>query len=322
MFFFTFSRMRLRTPTKKLKYRIVRMSKPSMKVAIVTGASSGIGYAITKQLAKNNYIVYACARRLEPIEPLVNEFSSDLIKPYKLDISNPKEIVDLREFLRKELVDQKLDVLYNNAGQSCTFPALDVSNDAMEQCFKVNVYGHVNMCRELSSYLINAKGTIVFTGSIAGIVSFPFGSIYSATKASIHAYARGLHLEMKPLGVRVINAITGGVDTNIADTRPLPVDSIYNFSEGKEAFAGRQKMAKNHLPMSADIYAEKLMNDILSSKDPVDVYRGTMATFLGFVAMLVPYCILEFGLIKKFHLSKVFQVLKDKQHNDVYKKDN
>lgn len=288
------------------------MSTSTKKIAIVTGASSGIGYSVTKELAKHNYIIYACARRLEPIEPLVKEFSETIIKPYKLDISNLEEIIAFKEYLAEDLPGQKLDLLYNNAGQSCTFPALDVSDANMQQCFQVNVFGHVNMCRELSKYLINAKGTIVFTGSCAGIISFPFGSIYSATKAAIHAYARGLHLEMKPFGVRVINAVTGGVDTNISDTRALPENSVYKFPEGQESFEGRQRMAKNHHPMSADVYAKKMVGDILSSRDPVDVYRGTMATFLGFVALFVPYCILEFGLIQKFHLTKVFKVLKEK----------
>ena len=297
-----------------------KMSITSRKIAIVTGASSGIGYAITKQLAEHNYIVYACARRLEPIAPLVKEFSADVIKPYKLDISNLDEITAFKAVLATELPGQKLDLLYNNAGQSCTFPALDVSDAAMQQCFQVNVFGHVNMCRELSSFLVIAKGTIVFTGSCAGIVSFPFGSIYSATKAAIHSYARGLHLEMKPFGVRVINVVTGGVDTNIADTRSLPEDSIYRFPEGQAAFEERQSMAKNHRPMSADVYAAKVMQDILSSRDPVDIYRGTMATFLGFVAMLVPYCILDFGLIKKFHLTKGFKVLKEHSASSAAKK--
>ncbi|CCF60230.1 hypothetical protein KAFR_0J01650 [Kazachstania africana CBS 2517] len=287
-------------------------SAPRQKVAVVTGASSGIGYAITRQLAKHNYQVYACARRLEPIETLVDEFSTTLIKPYKLDVSSMEDIIKFKNFLSETLREGKLDVLYNNAGQSCTFPALDVTDAMVEQCFKVNVFGHINMCRELAQFLINAKGTIVFTGSTAGVISFPFGSIYSASKAAIHQYARGLHLELKPFGVRVINAVTGGVSTNIADTRPLPQDSIYNFEEGQEAFKARQLMAKNNRPMSADVYAEKLMNDILSSRDPLDVYRGTMSSILSWVSLIVPYCVLEWGLVKKFKLEKVFAVLKKK----------
>ena len=57
------------------------------KIAVVTGASAGIGYEVTKELAKNGYMVYACARRLEPMEQLTFQFGNDSVKPYKLDIS-------------------------------------------------------------------------------------------------------------------------------------------------------------------------------------------------------------------------------------------
>ncbi|CCK70442.1 acylglycerone-phosphate reductase KNAG_0E01800 [Huiozyma naganishii CBS 8797] len=288
-----------------------------VKSAVVTGASSGIGYALTVELAKHGYEVYACARRLTDLEKLAEKHSDLKIHPYKLDITQPNEVKKFGDYLQSVLItnaesEPKLDLLYNNAGQSCTFPALDVTNDVLEQCFKVNVFGHINMCRELSKYVINAKGTIVFTGSIAGIVTFPFGSIYSSTKAAIHSYARGLHLEMEPFGVRVINAITGGVATDIADTRPLPESSIFNFKEGKEAFACRQKMAANNKPVSAEIYAAQIVEIIQSSRDPVDVYRGTMSSVMYWVSILVPFWLLEFVLAKKFKLDKAFAILKEK----------
>ncbi|CAI4065505.1 hypothetical protein SUVZ_09G0450 [Saccharomyces uvarum] len=283
------------------------------KIAVVTGASGGIGYEVTKELARNGYMVYACARRLEPMEQLSLQFGSDIVKPYKLDISQPEEIVTFAGFLRNTLPDGKLDLLYNNAGQSCTFAAMDATDAVVEQCFKVNVFGHINMCRELTKFLVNGKGTIVFTGSLAGVISFPFGSIYSASKAAIHQYARGLHLELKPFGVRVINAITGGVATDIQDKRPLPETSIYNFPEGRAAFDSRKTMAKDNKPMSAEAYAKQLVGDILSRKDPVDVYRGAWANIMRLVVLFVPYWLLEKGLSKKFKLDKVNNALKLKQ---------
>ncbi|EJS43356.1 ayr1p [Saccharomyces arboricola H-6] len=292
-----------------------QLQSQSKKIAVVTGASGGIGYEVTKELVKNGYVVYACARRLEPMEQLASQLGSDSVKPYKLDIAKPEEIVTFAGFLRTTLPDGKLDLLYNNAGQSCTFAALDATDAVVEQCFKVNVFGHINMCRELSKFLINAKGTIVFTGSLAGVVSFPFGSIYSASKAAIHQYARGLHLELKPFGVRVINVITGGVATDIADKRPLPENSIYDFPEGKEAFNSRKTMAKDNHPMPADAYARQLVQDILSSRDPVDVYRGTFVNVMRFIVLFVPYWLLEKGLSKKFKLDKVNDALKLKQKN-------
>lgn len=285
----------------------------SKKIAVVTGASSGIGYAITKELAAHGYKVYACARRIEPMEALRKEFEPGVVIPYHLDVTQEKEILELKSKLASELPYRKLDLLYNNAGQSCTFPATDVTNDMVEQCFKVNVFSHVNMCRELSQFLINAKGTIVFTGSIAGIGIFPFSSIYAASKAAIHQYARDLHLEMKPLGVRVINAVTGGVSTDIADKRPLPASSMFNFKEGIECFQNRQLMAKKNSPMTAETYAKKLVKDILSDRDPVDVYRGTFATIMSWAVIFVPYWILELVVSRKFKLDKMYNVLKQKK---------
>ena len=288
------------------------------KVAVVSGGSSGIGKAVSLELCKRGYTVYAVARRIQTIEEIKKEFPELHLFPYELDITSVDSIKKFKEFLTTELPKNsegkpKLDVLYNNAGQSCTFPALDVTSEVMEKCFQVNVFGHINMTKELSEFVINGKGTILFTGSLAGVISFPFGSIYSATKAAIHAYARGLHLELQPFGVRVINVITGGVATNICDTRPLPEDSIYNFKEGREAFEYRQNMVKHNTPMSADVYAKQVIELIVDKqKDPVDVYRGSQAWLVRWIAFFVPYCILEWGLKRKFNLVKLFDSLQKK----------
>lgn len=288
------------------------------KVAVVSGGSSGIGKAVSLELCKRGYTVYAVARRIQTIEEIKKEFPELHLFPYELDITSVDSIKKFKEFLTTELPKNsegkpKLDVLYNNAGQSCTFPALDVTSEVMEKCFQVNVFGHINMTKELSEFVINGRGTILFTGSLAGVISFPFGSIYSATKAAIHAYARGLHLELQPFGVRVINVITGGVATNICDTRPLPEDSIYNFKEGREAFEYRQNMVKHNTPMSADVYAKQVIELIVDKqKDPVDVYRGSQAWLVRWIAFFVPYCILEWGLKRKFKLVKLFDSLQKK----------
>ncbi|CAL9730388.1 NADPH-dependent 1-acyldihydroxyacetone phosphate reductase [Monosporozyma unispora] len=288
------------------------------KVAVVSGGSSGIGKAVSIELCQKGYKVYAVARTLKGIDHVTKDYPGLPIIPYELDITSVEAIQKFKEFLKEELPKNEqgkpvLDVLYNNAGQSCTFPALDVTPEAMEQCFRVNVFGHINVSRELSEFVINGKGTILFTGSLAGIISFPFGSIYSATKAAIHAYARGLHLELQPFGVRVINVITGGVATNISDDRPLPEGSIYDFKEGREAFDYRQNMVSHNVPMSATEYAKQMVTLIVDrKKDPVDVYRGSQAWMVGWIAFLVPYCILEWGLKRKFKLLKLFEALKKK----------
>ena len=273
------------------------------QIAIVTGASSGIGYSLTDELASVGYVVYACARRLEPIKDLVEKHGQHKVKPYQLDISNYSEIVRFRTYLEESIPEAKITLLYNNAGQACSFAVTDVTDKIMQECFQVNVFGHINMTRELSKMIINGKGTIVFTGSIAGVVSFPFITTYSATKAAIHQYARGLHLEMKPFGVRVINAITGGVETEIGEKRSMPSDSLYNTAAGRDAFKARSKEVKK---MSATEYAKQMVSIVEDSEtDPVDVYKGSFATIARLLAMFIPIWLLDKVLYKSNKLGKI-----------------
>ena len=272
-----------------------------MAVAVVTGASSGIGYSVTNELARRGYVVYACARRVDRIDPLVLKHGSDKVKSIKLDISQYDEIKQFKVFLQRELIDGKLDLLYNNAGQSCSLAALDVTDEILEKCFSVNVFGHVNMTRELSPMLIEAQGTVVFTGSVTGLVSVPFVTIYSATKAAIHQYARGLHLEMRPFGVRVINAITGGVGTEINQVKQFPDSAVQHFTEEIRSFQSKNDAVPM---MSSDVYAKQMVNVITGSSDPVDVYKGNFATVLKLVGLVVPMWLLQWVLYRGFNLNK------------------
>lgn len=281
------------------------------KVALVTGASSGIGFATAVEFSKRGYKVFAGARRLEPMKPLAEQYN---ITIFQIDVSDLDSVKNAKKFIQEETGDEFLDVLYNNAGQSCTFPALDVTDEQIAQCFEVNVYGPMRVVRELAPLLINAKGVIGFTGSLSGIVPFPFSCVYSATKAAIHQYAATLRVEMVPFGVKVINIITGGVKTNIADKRELPKDSVYNVPGIEEAFEARRLMAKKNNPMPAEEYARRVVNDFEGARleGALNVYRGKMSTFLAYVMALVPRFIVERILVRKFHLDVVFNYLKEK----------
>lgn len=286
-----------------------RMSINRQKTALVTGASSGIGYATAIELSKRGYQVYAGARRLEPME-LLKKYG---IMPIQLDVSSIKSVIEARDKINEE-TGGYLDVLYNNAGQSCTFPSLDVTDEVFKQCYEVNVFGPMRMVREFRKLIINAKGVIGFTGSLSALLPFPFSSVYSSTKAAIHQYASTLALEMKPFGVRVVNIVTGGVSTNIADTRPLPEGSIYSVEGMKEAMKERQQMAVRNKPMDADKYAKQVVDDFerigwftLFS----NVYRGSQTVLVRFVSIL-PRGLLEWGLIRKFLLTNVFQTIREK----------
>ncbi|QBM85730.1 1-acylglycerone phosphate reductase [Metschnikowia aff. pulcherrima] len=279
------------------------------KVALVTGASSGIGFATAIEFAKRGYKTYACARRLEPMLPL----KENGVIIVTCDVTLTESVTSLRDQISSEN-DGFLDVLFNNAGQLCSFPALDVTDENVAQCFQVNVFAPIRLTREFAALLIKAKGTVGFTGSVAGYVPFPFSSIYSATKSAIHLYAATLRLEFQPFGVKVLNFVTGGVKTNIADTRDLPEDSWFRVPGIEEAFIERREMAKRNNPMPVEKYALQVVNDFehQSLGGKLNLYRGKMAFFLAHWLMWCPRFVVEWALIRKFKLTNVFTLISEK----------
>lgn len=282
------------------------MSTP--KTVLITGASSGIGYAAAIEMARRGYSVYACARRVEPMEPL----KAHGVQIFECDVSSLESVLAAKKFIG-EKTGGRLDVLYNNAGQSCTFPAIDVTDEQALQCYQVNVLGPIRMCREFAPFLIATRGTIVFTGSIAGIVPFPWSSIYSSTKAAIHQFAAILHAEMKPFDVKVLNVVTGGVKTNIADDRPFPPGTVYECPELDDSLQERRVMAAKNNPMSAERYAQKVVDDIEGSGNPLNVYRGHMASILPTLVRLLPVSVVEYVLAMKFKLLPLWAALRKRQ---------
>lgn len=279
------------------------------QVVVVTGASSGIGYATAAEFASRGYYVYAAARRLAPMEPLKEKYP-ELITLVKCDVTEIKDVTHLKELVEKE--HGKLDILFNNAGSSCTFPSIDVPDEAALQCYQVNVLAPIRVTRELSRLVIKAKGTIAFTGSIAGYVPFPFAAVYSSTKAAIHQYAQVLHLEMKLFDVKVLNIVTGGVSTNIADTRPLPEGSIFDTVAGRAAFQARKNMSANNAPQSAESFAYEIVNDMIGSKTRIfAVFRGT-GWFLPALVRILPTWLVEYALATKFRLFPIKEEIKNK----------
>lgn len=283
------------------------------KVVLITGASSGIGFACAIEFAKHGYLVFAGARRLQPMQQL----AAHNVVPIQLDVSSASSLEAAKTEIMHTTGHAFLDVLFNNAGQSCTFPAIDVADDVLQQCFDVNLFGAVRATRIFSPLLINAKGTVGFTGSVTLFLSPPWLSVYNASKAALASYAATLRLELRPFDVTVIHIVTGGVATNIADTRSLPRLSLYNIPPMHSAFQYRQEMAKLNNPMPPSLFAERVVHDFITAKrrNKLDYYRGRMLLTLYWIVKLFPRRVVEWGLVRKFKLLAVFRALRDQYSN-------
>lgn len=286
-----------------------------VKTALVTGCSSGIGHELAIEFAKRGYIVFACSRDASKMHDLRDNYG-DKIHTFSMDVSSLESINAGYAFVSDTLAtlgESGIDVLYNNAGSSCTFPGIDVPDDALEQCLATNFAGPVRLVHVFSRLVIARKGTIAFTGSAGGYCPFPWGSVYGASKAAIGQYARVLAFELEPFDVAVKHFITGGVRTNIADTRPLPESSVYNVPAMREAFEERQKFAERNKPMEPNVYAERAVDAIENGRrSVVDVYLGTWSILPRIVAV-VPRWLILFIFRRKFHLLAVWDALRAKK---------
>lgn len=192
-----------------------------MKNVLITGTSSGIGYALTTVLLKRGWRVLGSVRSIETAEHL-HQIFGEHFEPLFFDVTEPESIRRAAQRAAVLVGDQGLQVLINNAGIAVTGPLLHVPTTALRQQFAVNVTGVIAVTQAFAP-LLGAKtncphppGRLVNMGSIAATLAAPFGAPYSASKRSLEALTDSLRLELRPFGIDVLLLEPGVVST---DTR-------------------------------------------------------------------------------------------------------
>jgi NADP-dependent 3-hydroxy acid dehydrogenase YdfG len=180
-------------------------------VAVVTGASSGIGAATARRLAAEGFTVVAAARRLDRLQALATETGAT---PVRCDVTSDTDVAALVDVVSG--LGAPLTVLVNNAGGA--FGADPVENADLEQwraMYEINVVGTVRVTRALLPLLeASGAGTVVMLGSTAGFVTYEGGGGYTAAKHAEKAVADTLRLELNGRPIRVIDISPGMVRTD------------------------------------------------------------------------------------------------------------
>jgi len=190
------------------------------KVAIVTGASSGIGHATALSLAKAGAKVAIAARRTQRLEELQKEITKIgtecIIVP--CDVAKRKDCQALIDAAIKKW--NQIDILINNAGIMPLSFVKNLKVDEWEQMVDVNIKGVLFCTASVISHLINQNsGHIVNISSIAGRLVFPSGSVYCATKYAVRAFSEGLRQELSTrYKIRVTTIEPGIVATELTNT--------------------------------------------------------------------------------------------------------
>ena len=190
------------------------MSDLKGKVAIVTGASKGIGAGIAKELsAAGAAVVVNYASSKEGADRVVKEITGKGGKAIAVqgDVSKAADVKRLFEETKKAF--GSLDILVNNAGVYSFFPLEAVTEEEFHRHFNTNVLGLILATREAVKYFGPEGGSVINVGSVASTVTPPNSVVYTATKGAVDAVTRVLAKELGPRKIRVNSINPGGVET-------------------------------------------------------------------------------------------------------------
>ncbi|NBC82836.1 MAG: SDR family NAD(P)-dependent oxidoreductase [Bacteroidetes bacterium] len=192
----------------------------TQKIALITGATSGIGYATAKTFAQNGIDIIICGRRQERLDQLANELDKQVnIHKLVFDVSDRQAVFHAVESLPAEI--QHIDILINNAGNAHGLAfSQDADLDDWDRMTDINLKGLTYVTKALLPGMTRYKsGHIINVGSIAGKEVYPKGNVYCATKHAVDAFTKGLRIDLNGTGIKVGAVNPGAVNTEFSAVR-------------------------------------------------------------------------------------------------------
>jgi len=219
------------------------------KVAVITGATSGMALATAKLFVKEGAYVFITGRRQELLDAAVKEIGSN-VTGVRADSGNLNDLDRLYDIVKQQ--KGHIDVLYASAGVGDFGVPIEAVTEAVYQkTFDVNVKGTIFTVQKALP-LLSEGASIIMTGSIAGVKALPGMGVYSATKAALRSLARTWTLELQPRKIRVNVLSPGSIDTATFDGVPQQVrdELIKNIPMGR--FGTSEEIAGPVLFLASD----------------------------------------------------------------------
>lgn len=258
------------------------------KNAIVTGAASGLGKELTKQLLKKGCNVAAIDINSDNLKKLAEELNSNKLKTYVVDMGSEESIKKFRKDYKKDYSD--VDIIINNAGIIQPFvkvEALDVNT--INRVMNINFFGPVNLIRYFMEDLTKDRSEqyIVNVSSMGGFFPFPGQTIYGASKAALKIFTEGLYAELEKTNVRVMIVLPGAMNTNITTNSNVKIDTT--------------KEEANFKMLEADVGAAQIIDAM--EKNKFKLFLGSDAKFLRFLYKINSKWAISF-INKKMNVNK------------------
>ncbi|RDC63513.1 SDR family NAD(P)-dependent oxidoreductase [Adhaeribacter pallidiroseus] len=188
------------------------------KIAFITGATSGIGWATAVALAQVGYRIIATGRRADRLEALQQEITQPIL-PLQFDVRDKQAVKSAIASLPPEW--QQIDVLLNNAGNAHGMgPIQDGDELDWEMMLDINVKGLLYVSKEIIPLMISRQsGHIINIGSVAGKEVYANGNVYCASKFAVDALTQGMRLDLNKEGIKVSEVNPGLVQTEFSEVR-------------------------------------------------------------------------------------------------------
>jgi NADP-dependent 3-hydroxy acid dehydrogenase YdfG len=192
----------------------------SKRIALITGATSGIGEATSRLLAENSFKLILCGRREDRLGKLSKELSAKTeVTTLSFDVRNRVEVERTIQSLQRDW--KNIDVLINNAGNAHGLSPIQSGNvDDWDAMIDINVKGLLYVSHEVLPIMVERnQGHIINIGSIAGKETYPNGNVYCGSKYAVDAITKGMRLDLNEHGIKVTAIHPGLVETEFSLVR-------------------------------------------------------------------------------------------------------
>jgi NAD(P)-dependent dehydrogenase (short-subunit alcohol dehydrogenase family) len=270
------------------------MAKLERKIALVTGASSGIGQAAAERLARGGYTVYGTSRRLAQ----AGQRSFEMLT---LDVTSDASVAAaVSEVIRLE---GRIDLLVNNAGFS-TAPA-GAEESSIEQArsiFDTNFFGIVRMTRAVVPHMRRqGSGRIINISSVFGFLPMPYMALYVATKHAVEGYSESLDHELRTRGIRVSVIEPANTKTQF-DANLLQPDSPLDEYRDVRAAVGRRMTELIEEADGPAVVAQTVLTAAMAAHPKLRYAPGGRASRLRWLRRFAPAGLVDAGIRKNLRL--------------------
>ncbi|MER5888598.1 SDR family oxidoreductase [Streptomyces sp. NPDC001941] len=263
----------------------------------MTGASTGMGAATARELARRGFHVLAGVRRDSDGDKL----RAANIEPVILDITEPDHIAALVARVDADPRGRALRALVNNAGIPGAGPVELVPVDEWRRLFEVNVFGHIAVTQALLPALVRSRGRVVNITSMSGKLSMAGYGPYAGSKFAMEAVSDALRNELAPTGVRVVVVEPGGVKTEMAGHGSSGLQRLDErmTEDQRSRYGGLMRALPSHIAaftkagVTSDVAARKIARAVTDPKPRTRYTIGTTAAFLVRAARVLPDRVLD-----------------------------